>query len=575
MADTLELLRERFARAIAAAYGEDFAGTDPILRPAQKPEFGDYQANVAMALAKQVKAKPRDVAAKIIESLDVADVCESPEIAGPGFINLRLTPDFLADQAINLADDDQLGVKDSDTPRHVVVDYSGPNVAKEMHVGHIRSTCIGDSIVRVLEFLGDRVTRQNHLGDWGTQFGMLIEHMADVGAREGEAFHVGDLNALYQQAKSKFDEDADFAERARRRVVALQSGDESTLALWRQLVDESERHFEQVYARLNVRLTAEDVRGESFYNDGLAATAEELERKGVARDSEGALCVFVEQYESPVMVRKSDGGFGYDATDLAAIRFRVGELRADRLIYVTDARQREHFDKVFDAARRAGWAEDVRLDHVPFGTILGQDGKPFKTRAGDVVKLADLLDEAVERAGAIVAEKNPDLSEQERAEVARVVGIGAIKYFDLSSDRVKDYVFDWDRMLAMDGNTAPYLQYAYTRIRSIFRKGGEQGGAASKADEIEWSHPAERALLLKVMQLGGVLRGVADALEPHRLCTYLYELATAFSGFYETCPVLKADTDARRATRLLLCDLTARTLKRGLDLLGIETLERM
>ncbi len=575
MADTLELLRERFARAIAAAYGEDFAGTDPILRPAQKPEFGDYQANVAMALAKQVKAKPRDVAAKIIESLDVADVCESPEIAGPGFINLRLTPDFLADQAINLADDDQLGVKDSDTPRHVVVDYSGPNVAKEMHVGHIRSTCIGDSIVRVLEFLGDRVTRQNHLGDWGTQFGMLIEHMADVGAREGEAFHVGDLNALYQQAKSKFDEDADFAERARRRVVALQSGDESTLALWRQLVDESERHFEQVYARLNVRLTAEDVRGESFYNDGLAATAEELERKGVARDSEGALCVFVEKYESPVMVRKSDGGFGYDATDLAAIRFRVGELRADRLIYVTDARQREHFDKVFDAARRAGWAEDVRLDHVPFGTILGQDGKPFKTRAGDVVKLADLLDEAVERAGAIVAEKNPDLSEQERAEVARVVGIGAIKYFDLSSDRVKDYVFDWDRMLAMDGNTAPYLQYAYTRIRSIFRKGGEQGGAASKADEIEWSHPAERALLLKVMQLGGVLRGVADALEPHRLCTYLYELATAFSGFYETCPVLKADTDARRATRLLLCDLTARTLKRGLDLLGIETLERM
>ena len=575
MADTLELLRERFARAIAAAYGEDFAGTDPILRPAQKPEFGDYQANVAMALAKQVKAKPRDVAAKIIESLDVADVCESPEIAGPGFINLRLTPDFLAHQAVNLADDDQLGVKDSDTPRHVVVDYSGPNVAKEMHVGHIRSTCIGDSIVRVLEFLGDRVTRQNHLGDWGTQFGMLIEHMADVGAREGEAFHVGDLNALYQQAKSKFDEDADFAERARRRVVALQSGDESTLVLWRQLVDESERHFEQVYARLNVRLTAEDVRGESFYNDGLAATAEELERKGVARDSEGALCVFVEQYESPVMVRKSDGGFGYDATDLAAIRFRVGELRADRLIYVTDARQREHFDKVFDAARRAGWAEDVRLDHVPFGTILGQDGKPFKTRAGDVVKLADLLDEAVERAGAIVAEKNPDLSEQERAEVARVVGIGAIKYFDLSSDRVKDYVFDWDRMLAMDGNTAPYLQYAYTRIRSIFRKGGEQGGAASKADEIEWSHPAERALLLKVMQLGGVLRGVADALEPHRLCTYLYELATAFSGFYETCPVLKADTDARRATRLLLCDLTARTLKRGLDLLGIETLERM
>jgi arginyl-tRNA synthetase len=578
MIDPQAALTERFAHAIVSLFGHDYANVDPLIRPAQNPKFGDYQANVAMSLGKQLGRNPREVAQAIADAVDLTGVAEKPDVAGPGFLNLRLTADYLSAQADAMRRDERLGIPAEALPQRIVVDYSGPNVAKEMHVGHIRSTCIGDCFARVFDFLGHTVTRQNHLGDWGTQFGMLIEHLAEGPGAEGRGagdIAIGDLNAFYQQAKRRFDEEPAFADRARKRVVALQSADPQTRQLWEQLVLESERHFAAIYDRLNVLLTDEDIRGESFYNERLAPTADELEQRGVAKLSDGALCVFVENYEAPLMIRKSDGGFGYDTTDLAAIRYRVNELQAGRIVYVTDARQAEHFAKVFAAAQQAGWVDGVRLDHVPFGTILGEDGKPFKTRSGETVKLAALLDEAVERAKAIVAEKNAELSDEEQAKVARLVGIGAIKYADLSSDRVRDYVFSWQRMLAMDGNTAPYLQYAYARIRSIFRKAEGQGPGAEGLGAIGVDHPAERALVLKLMQFGSVVRSVGDKLEPHHLCTYLYELSTAFNGFYENCPVLKADTDAQRASRLGLCDVTSRTLKRGLGLLGIEVLERM
>ncbi len=572
MTDPQTTLAQRFGRAIVSAFGEEGADVDPLIRPAQHPEFGDYQANVAMALGKRLKRNPRDVAQAIAEQVDLTGIAEKPEVAGPGFLNIRLTDDYLAAQAADLREDERLGVERRADPQTVVVDYSGPNVAKEMHVGHIRSTVIGDAIARVADFLGHTVIRQNHLGDWGTQFGMLIEHLEEKHRLVlGRGRAIADLNAFYQKAKKRFDEDADFADRARRRVVALQAGDEPTLALWRQLVEESDRHFRQAYDRLNVLLTDEDIRGESFYNDMLGPTADELARAGVAKLSDGALCVFVPKYEAPVMLRKSDGGFGYDATDLAAIRYRVNELGADRIVYVTDARQAEHFAKVFWTAEQAGWTRGVRLDHVPFGTILGEDNRPFKTRSGETVKLTNLLDEAEQRAAAVVAEKNPELSDAERLAVARIVGIGAIKYGDLSTDRVRDYVFSWDRMLAMDGNTAPYLQYAYARIRSIFRKAGDVEANGT----VVLTHEAERSLVVKLLQLGSAIRIVSEKLEPHHLCTYLYELSTAFSGFYENCPVLKADNDRQRTSRLTLCDLTARTLKLGLSLLGIEVMRRM
>jgi arginyl-tRNA synthetase len=575
MPDPTEILQQRFRDALAVAYGEQYADVDPLIRPAQNPKFGDYQANVAMSLAKRLKASPREVAAAILEKLDLDGVCEPPEIAGPGFINLRLTADYLADQAAALQADERLGVRPAETPQQVVVDYSGPNVAKEMHVGHLRSTVIGDALVRTLAFLGHRVTRQNHLGDWGTQFGMLIEHMVDQGVRPGERYEVADLNRLYQQAKQKFDADPAFADRARQRVVLLQQGDDATLALWKQLVAESERHFEEVYRRLGVRLQPEDSRGESTYNDQLSPVADDLLQADLAKVSEGALCVFVPGYESPLMVRKADGGYGYDATDLAALRHRITELEADRLIYVTDFRQKEHFAKVFHTAEQAGWLRHAVAEHVTFGAILGEDGRPFRTRAGEVVKLIDLLDEARERAMAIVRAKNPDLDPAEQKRVAEVVGIGAIKYADLASDRTRDYVFSWDRMLAMDGNTAPYLQYAYARIRSIFRKAGLDGPPLVPASRMTIEHPAEKALILKLLQLGPTVRRVSETLMPHHLCNYLYDLATGFSAFYENCRVVDADSEPVRDSRLVLCDLTARTLQRGLELLGIEVLERM
>ena len=587
-------LEDLLGRAVVDAMGAEFAGTDPILRPAGDPRFGDYQANLAMGLAKRLKRKPRDVAEGIVAALNAlpesAALLDDAEVAGPGFINLTLRGDALAQAAGGMLADARLGVAPVDQPRHVVVDYSSPNVAKEMHVGHLRSTVIGDALARVLAYRGHRVTRQNHLGDWGTQFGMLIEHLADVGFAPGEMRQrdeaaIGDLNELYQQAKAKFDADADFAERARRRVVALQGGDEATLSLWRDLVEESKKHFNDIYKRLNVGLTDDDIRGESFYNDQLASIVEELEQAGLVSESQGAAVIRLDGFKDregndlPMLVRKRDGGYLYATTDLAAARYRIGELEADRVIYVTDARQAQHFAMLFAALRQAGWAgERVRLDHVAFGTILGPDRKPFKTREGGTVRLVDLLDEAEQRAEKVIEDKNPDLSADERKRVARVVGIGAVKYGDLSSDRTRDYVFDWSRMLALDGNTAPYLQNAYVRIASIFRKGEIDPAtlnAPATVNAITITDDAERTLILHLLSWPSVIDAVAEHLEPHRLCNFLYELASAYHRFYERCPVLTAKDDATRLSRLALCHLVARTLAQGLDLLGIETVEAM
>ena len=573
MTDPQQVLTGRFQEAISAAWGPEHAQADPLIRPAQNPTFGDYQANVAMSLGKRLGRNPRQVAAAVVEKLQWLDLlAEAPSVAGPGFINLKLSANWLSQIATSLAGDDRLGVERIATPQTVVIDYSHPNIAKEMHVGHLRSTIIGDALARTLEFQGHRVIRQNHLGDWGTQFGMLIEHLEDLGAA-GTATEIRDLNAFYQQAKKRFDSEPQFADRARKRVVALQSGDPGTLAQWKRLVSESMHHFNAAYARLNVTLSDGDVRGESYYNPMLQEVVQILRDKGLAQLSEGAWCVFVPGHEDPLMVQKSDGGFGYPATDLAAIRFRVQSLGAERVIYVVDARQSSHLAKVFYTARAARWLDDHHVaEHVKFGTILGEDGKPFKTRTGDTVRLAELLDEAEQRALAIVREKSPDLAADEASEIAGIVGIGAVKYGDLSADRIKDYVFSWDRMLAMDGNTAPYLQYAYARIRSIFRK---SGATPEPGVRITVEHDAERALVLKLSQFPAVVRGVVDRLEPHHLCTWLYDLAATFSGFYESCPVLKAQDDAQRRSRLALCDLTARSLAAGLDLLGIRVIERM
>lgn len=578
MNDLQTQIEEALRGAVVRVLGGDYADADPLIVPAKDPKFGDYQANLAMGLAKKVGRKPRDLAEAIVAELSIGEMFASAEVAGPGFINLKLTGAALDGAIAAMAGDGRLGVSAADPPRRVVIDYSSPNVAKEMHVGHLRSTIIGDAIARVLTHLGQDVVRQNHLGDWGTQFGMLIEYLAESGADRSER-GIADLNAFYQQSKKKFDEDADFADRARKRVVALQGGDDQTVALWRSLYDESLKHFAEAYERLGVSLTEEDVRGESAYNDMLPGVVEALAETGQLRESQGAAVVYPEGFTDregepmPMIVRKSDGGYLYATTDLAAARFRIEELHADRVVYVTDSRQAQHFAMVFQTLRQTGWAPDrVRLDYVAFGTILGPDRKPFKTRSGGTVKLADVLDEAVQRAAAVIAEKNPDMPEDERQQIAEVVGIGAVKYGDLSNDRIKDYVFDWDRMLALEGNTSPYLQNAYVRVRAIFRKASEQNVAA---EAIHAQQPQERVLARHLLQWPRVILSVADSLEPHRLCNYLYELAQYYHRFYEHCPVLKAEDHATRASRLALCELVGRTLKQGLDLLGIGVVERM
>jgi arginyl-tRNA synthetase len=475
--------------------------------------------------------------------------------------------------------DDRLGVAQAEHAETVVVDYSAPNVAKEMLVHHLRSTIIGDAIVRLLDFAGDRVIRQNHVGDWGTPFGMLIEHLLDEQAA-GRDSTVRELAEFYRAARARFDGDATFAERARHRVVLLQGGDATTLVHWRRLVDASVEHFSALYDQLGVTLRPEDVAGESRYNDALATVVADLERAGLARPSEGAICVFLPGFTGrdgqpvPLMVRKQDGGYTYATTDLAALRHRTQVLGARRVIYVVGAPQSQHLAMVFETARRAGWVgPDVRLEHVAFGSVLGRDKKMLKTRAGDVVSLASLLDEAVDRAARVVAAKSPHLEPALRARIAAAVGIGAIKYADLSNDRIKDYVFDWDRMLALDGNTAPYLMYAHTRIRSILRRSGVPEDAAA-GGAIRVAEPAERSLALELLEFPATVAKTDETLQPHRVCGTLYAIATAFMTFYERCPVLRAE-EPTRSSRLALCVLTARTLARGLDLLGIAAPDQL
>jgi arginyl-tRNA synthetase len=574
MSDPVVLLAERFRSALVAAFGEEHASVDPAIRPSV---HADFQANAALGLAKTLKKSPRDVAAAIVAKLDASELIESTEIAGPGFINIRLTPAFLSAELSRVASSETGGLVPASPVERVVIDYSSPNVAKEMHVGHLRSTVIGDALARVLEALGHTVLRQNHLGDWGTPFGMLIEHLLDGGA-DVDAHSIRDLNAFYQAARAKFDAEPAFAERARHRVVLLQGGDEATLALWRKLVDASRHHFNALYRLLGVTLTDADIAGESLFNPWLADVVSELESKGQCVENEGAKCVFVPGYTGrddkplPLIAQKQDGGYGYATTDLAAIRYRLKNLGATRILYVVGAPQTQHLAMIRDAAKQAGWlAAPARAEHVAFGSVLGADGKVLRTRAGDNVRLVELLEEGIERAHAIVAEKSPELAPEEQAEIARAVGIGAIKYADLSSDRVKDYVFDWARMLAFDGNTAPYLQYAHARIRSILRKAGEVANPAA----IVIAAPQERALALAVLAFPTALADVASSLAPHRLCGYLYDLATTFSAFYENCPVLKAGSPEERRSRLALSAVTATVLAKGLSLLGIDSPQKM
>jgi arginyl-tRNA synthetase len=573
--DPLVPLRARIDAATRAALGDEGAGADAALHLSQ---HADYQADLALALARKLKKNPREVATAIAGKLAADDVIEKVEVSGPGFLNLTLRAGYVATLLETMRADARLGVARAAKPETVVVDYSGPNVAKEMHVGHLRSTIIGDSIARLLEWQGHTVIRRNHVGDWGTPFGMLIEHLLDERTAGAEA-GVRELGAFYRAARAKFDGDPAFADRARRRVVLLQSGDAETLAHWRRLIDVSVEHFSALYAALGVTLRRQDVVGESAYNALLADVVDELQRKGLAVESQGAICVFPPGFAGrddepvPLIIRKQEGGYGYATTDLAAIRQRVRDLGATRLLYVVGAPQAQHLAMVFAVARLAGWAgEGVRLEHVAFGSVLGTDKKMLKTRAGDSVSLASLVEEAVARAAKAVAEKAAELPAEEQARIASAVGVGAIKYADLASDRIKDYVFDWNRMLSFEGNTAPYLMYAHARIRSILRKAAETGAGAPAAIALE--APQERALGLALVQLEGALERAAEASHPHRVCTFLYDVATAFTSFYEACPVLKSDGPTR-ASRLALCEVTARTLALGLDLLGIAAPDQM
>ncbi|HEX6135971.1 MAG TPA: arginine--tRNA ligase [Longimicrobiales bacterium] len=574
MSDLERLLRERLAPAFAEVAGES---ADPALRRSQ---HADFQADGALALARRLRAKPREVAERVVAAARLDDVCAAVDIAGPGFINLTVRDEVLGRGVAALLGDARLGVPGAAESDTIVVDYSAPNVAKEMHVGHLRSTVIGDAAVRLLEWLGHRVVKANHIGDWGTPFGMLIEHLLDIG--EAEATHelsVGDLDAFYKAARRKFDADPDFAERARRRVVALQAGDTQTRQAWQLLVGQSETYFLSVYERLHVRLGPDDFAGESMYNDLLQPVVDELTRLGLLRESEGALCAFPEGFVNrdgeplPLIVQKSDGGFGYAATDLAAIRYRVQQLGAARILYVVGLPQRQHLAMIYETAREAGWLSGrARAEHIGFGSVLGADGRMLRSRAGGSVKLIELIDEAVARAAVVVAEKNPALDETTQRQVADIVGVGAIKYADLSTDRTRDYVFDFDRMLSFDGNTGPYLQYAHARISSITRRSDTPPPRA--LDAVALGHAAERDLALELLGFHGVLDDAAASLEFHRLAAYLYGLATRFSSFYEQCPVLRADAGTR-ASRLVLCDVTARTLALGLGLLGIDVPEQM
>ena len=625
---------EREAATAFAAAG--IADSPVVLQPTKNAEHGDFQINGVMGAAKKAKQNPRELAQKVAEALADNAVIESAEVAGPGFINLRLRPEFLAQNIHAALNDARFGVAKTDKPQTVVIDYSSPNLAKEMHVGHLRSSIIGDSISRVLEFMGNTVVRQNHVGDWGTQFGMLVAYLVEQ-QKDNAAFELADLEQFYRAAKVRFDEDAAFADTAREYVVKLQGGDETVLALWKQFVDISLSHAQAVYDTLGLKLRPEDVAGESKYNDDLQPVVNDLVQKGLAVEDDGAKVVFLDEFKNKegepaaFIVQKQGGGFLYASTDLACLRYRIGRLKADRLLYVVDHRQALHFEQLFTTSRKAGYLpENVKAEFIGFGTMMGKDGKPFKTRSGDTVKLVDLLDEAIKKAAIVIKEKshlaqllekiqnafhvdvqlgdlkiklNTDeliitlndnysaaipLSKQftikdannvaEYKDVAfdnifensKKIGIGAVKYADLSKNRTSDYVFDWDAMLSFEGNTAPYLQYAYTRVQSVFRKAGEWDATTPTV----LTEPLEKQLAAELLKFEDVLQSVADTAYPHYLANYLYQIATLFSRFYEACPILKAE-GATRNSRLQLAKLTGDTLQQGLDLLGIDVLDVM
>lgn len=585
MNSTIEQLKAKFQQALIAAFGSDYAEVDPMLVSASNPKFGDYQSNAALGLSKQLKQSPRAIAETIIQHLEIGEICLNPEIAGPGFINLTVKPEYLEKQINSIQRDTRLGILTTKNSQRVIVDFSSPNIAKEMHVGHLRSTIIGDCIARILEFQGEDVLRLNHVGDWGTQFGMLIAYLREVhpeALTTANALDLGDLVTFYKQAKKRFDEDETFQEIARNEVVKLQSGAEDSRRAWQLLCEQSRREFQVIYDRLNIQLTE---RGESFYNPLLAGVVEDLAKTGLLEEDAGAKCVFLEGFSNkegqplPLIVQKSDGGYNYATTDLAALRYRIFQDHAERIIYVTDAGQSNHFTQFFQVAKRAGWIpETVELVHVPFGLVLGEDNKKLKTRSGETVRLKDLLDEAIDRARtdleARLKEDNRQESEEFITNVARIIGISAVKYADLSQNRNSNYVFSFDKMLSLQGNTAPYLLYAYARIRSIGRKGNIDFEQLQKDAKVLLQEDEELVLAKHLLQLSEVLKNIEQDLLPNRLCEYLYELSKKFNKFYEECDVLKAE-ETQKSSRLILCDITARTLKLGLSLLGIQVLERM
>ncbi|MDH2998169.1 arginine--tRNA ligase [Pasteurellaceae bacterium LFhippo2] len=570
------ILSEKIKQAMVLAGAEQ--NVEPLVRQSGKPQFGDYQANGIMGAAKKLGLNPREFAQKTLDNLDLNGIADKLEIAGPGFINIFLAPQWLAQNAETALTSEKLGISVSQ-PQTVVADYSSPNVAKEMHVGHLRSTIIGDGVVRALEFLGNKVIRANHVGDWGTQFGMLIAYLEKMENEHASAMELSDLEAFYRAAKEHYDSDEAFAEKARGYVVKLQGGDEYCRTMWKKLVDITMQQNQHNYERLNVTLTEKDVMGESLYNPMLPEIVADLKAKGLAVEDDGALVVFLEEFKNKdgdpmgVIVQKKDGGFLYTTTDVAAAKYRYETLKADRALVFSDTRQSQHMQQAWLITRKAGYVSDeFSLEHHNFGMMLGKDGKPFKTRTGGTVKLADLLDEAVERAEKLIAEKNPNLTDEERKAVVEAVAIGAVKYSDLSKNRTTDYVFDWDNMLTFEGNTAPYMQYAYTRISSIFSRAGID--QATLSGEIALTEDKERALALKLLQFEEAVTTVAKDGTPHVLCQYLYELAGIFSSFYEACPILNAE-EAVKQSRLKLASLAAKTLKQGLDLLGIKTVEKM
>lgn len=572
------LLSEKVSQALIAAGAP--ADCEPQVRQSAKVQFGDYQANGVMAVAKKLGMAPRQLAEQVLSHLDLTGIASKVEIAGPGFINIFIEPAFLAKHVNHALASERLGITQP-TPQTIVVDYSAPNVAKEMHVGHLRSTIIGDASVRTLELLGHKVIRANHVGDWGTQFGMLIAWLEKQQQENAGEMELADLEGFYRDAKKHYDEDEAFAERARSYVVKLQSGDEYFREMWRKLVDITMTQNQITYNRLNVTLTRDDVMGESLYNPMLPGVVADLKAKGMAVESEGATVVFLDEFKNKegepmgVIIQKKDGGYLYTTTDIACAKYRYETLHADRVLYYIDSRQHQHLMQAWTIVRKAGYVpESVPLEHHMFGMMLGKDGKPFKTRAGGTVKLADLLDEALERARRLVAEKNPDMPADELEKLANAVGIGAVKYADLSKNRTTDYIFDWDNMLAFEGNTAPYMQYAYTRVLSVFRKAGLEESAIVNA-EVAITEDREAQLAARLLQFEETLNVVAREGTPHVMCAYLYDLAGLFSGFYEHCPILTAESEAVRNSRLKLALLTAKTLKTGLDTLGIETVERM